>query len=123
VGDAVRRGEQGFSLVEVLVALVILSFGVLSVGQMFVYAIRRAAASADIGKAGAAAVKRMENLRATPFASLTAGAFSDTTDPAVTVSWTIDPGTTIKTITVTGTARRQLSGPAKKVKLMTLRAK
>jgi prepilin-type N-terminal cleavage/methylation domain-containing protein len=122
-----KRGEQGFSLPEILVAIVILTFGVLSVSQMFVYAIRRVAASADIGKAGAAAAKRMENLRATPFASLTAGtSFSDTTDPAVIVNWSIVNdlgGAPLKTISVTATARRQLSGPAKKVTLMTMRAK
>jgi Tfp pilus assembly protein PilV len=134
VGGAVKRGEHGSSLVEVLVAFVLLTFGLLSVAPMFVYGARRAAASADIGKAGAAATKRMELLRATSYGSLIAGghltsddvSYSDTTDPAVLVRWTIASDTTpatAKTITVVAIARRQVSGAAKRVKLTTLRAR
>ena len=134
MGGAVRRGERGSSLVEVLVAFVLLTFGVLAAAPMFVYGVRRAAASADIGKAGAAATKRLELLRATPYASLAAGgslasdiaSYSDLTDPALRVRWTIsNDGTpaTVKTITVVAISRRQVSGPAKRVKLTTLRAR
>lgn len=129
-----KRGERGFSLVEVLLAFMLLTFGVLAVVPMFVYGARRVAASADIGKAGAAAVKRMETLRATSYGSLTAGgslssnltSYSDTTDPAVIVRWTIADNTTpatVKTIVVLATARRQVSGPAKKVRFTTMRAR
>ena len=134
MGGAVKRGEGGFSLVEVLVALVLLMFGVLAVAPMFVYGARKAAASADIGKAGAAAARRMENLRATAYGSLAAGgslnsnvaSYSDTTDPAVLVRWTIvDDATpaTVKTIAVLAIARRQVSGPAKRVAFTTMRAR
>jgi len=129
-----KRGERGFSLVEVLVALLILTFGLLAVVPMFVYGARRAAASADIGKAGAAATKRMERLRATAYGSLAAGgslssnltSYSDTTDPAVLVRWAISDNatpSTVKTISVVAIARRQVSGPAKRVQFMTLRAR
>ena len=115
-------------------AFVLLTFGVLTAVPMFVYGVRRTAASADVGKAGAAATKRMELLRATSYGSLTAGgslasdllSYSDLTDPAVLVRWTIanDATTaTAKTITVVAIARRQVSGPAKQVKLTTLRAR
>jgi len=129
-----KRGERGFSLVEVLVALVLLMFGVLAVAPMFVYGARKAAASADIGKAGAAAARRMENLRATAYGSLAAGgslnsnvaSYSDTTDPAVLVRWTVaDNATpsTVKTIAVLAISRRQVSGPAKRVRFTTMRAR
>lgn len=134
MGDAVNRGEQGSSLVEVLVAFVILTFGVLAVAPMFMYGMRGAAASADIGKAGEAATKRMELLRATSYGSLAQGgslasnvvSYSDTTDPAVIVRWAISNDTTpatVKTISVIAIARRRVLGPAKQVKLTTLRAR
>jgi len=128
------RGERGFSLVEILVALLILMFGLLAVVPMFVYGVRRVAASADIGKAGAAAVKRMEQLRATDFGGLAAGgslnsnvvSYSDATDPAVIVRWSISDNVTpatVKTISVVAIARRQISGPAKRVQFVTMRAR
>ncbi len=134
MGGAVRRGEHGSSLVEVLVAFVLLTFGVLAVAPMFVYGVRRAAASADFGKAGAAATKRMERLRGTAYGSLAPGGslvsdvltYSDLTDPTVLVRWTITNDATpatVKTISVVAIARRQVSGPAKRVKLTTLRAR
>lgn len=115
-------------------AFVLLTFGLLAVAPMFVYGVRRAAASADIGKAAAAAAKRMERLRATSYDALAVGgsltsdavSFSDTTDPAVVVRWTIGNDaipSTAKTIAVVAIARRQVSGPAKRVKLTTLRAR
>jgi len=130
----VKRGEHGSSLLEVLVAFVLLTFGLLAVAPLFVYGARRAAASADIGRAGAAATKRMELLRATSYGSLTPGgslasdivSYADMTDPAILVRWTIANDTTpatAKTITVLAIARRQVSGPAKRVKLTTLRSR
>ena len=128
------RGERGFSLVEVLVALLILMLGILAVAPMFIYGARRAAASADIGKAGAAATKRMELLRATSYGSLPSGgslssdltSYSDATDPAVLVRWAISDNatpSTVKTISVVAISRRQVSGPAKRVQFMTLRSR
>jgi prepilin-type N-terminal cleavage/methylation domain-containing protein len=129
-----KRGERGFSLVEVLLALLLLALGMLAVVPMFVYGARRVAASADIGKAGAAAVKRMERLRATEFGALAAGgslnsnvvSYSDATDSAVIVRWSISDDVTpatVKTISVVAIARRQVSGPAKRVQLVTMRAR
>jgi prepilin-type N-terminal cleavage/methylation domain-containing protein len=130
----VRRGASGFSLIEVLLALGLLSLGLLSIAPLYVWGTRRAAASADFGKVGAAAVKRMELLRATGFGSLAAGgsltsdvtSYSDTTDPAVFVRWTIADNAspaTVKTINVIAIARRVVSGPAKKIQFATKRSK
>jgi len=126
---------DGFSLIEVLVALSLLGTGLLAVAPMFIYGQRKAAASADFGRVGAAAVKRLEALRATAFASLPQGgdlttnltSYSDTTDPSVIVRWTITndqtPVTTSKTIIVLALARRQLWGPVKTVQIFTKRSR
>jgi Tfp pilus assembly protein PilV len=134
LGRAMKRGEAGFSLVELLAALFLLAAGLLSVAPMFVYGARKAASSADYGKVGAAAVGRMEQLRARGFAALTPGgsltadvaSFFDASDPAVTVRWTISDDTspaTAKTINVIAIAKRHVAGPAKQVKLATKRAR
>jgi Tfp pilus assembly protein PilV len=130
----VKHGEEGFSLVELLAALFLLAAGLLSVAPMFVYGSRKAASSNDFGKVGAAAVARMERLRATGFSSLTAGgslssnlaSYFDTSDPAVTVRWTIADDTTpatLKTITVLAIAKRQVYGPSKQAQLSSERAR
>ena len=123
-----NRGESGFSLIEVLVALVLLAFGLLAVAPLYVLASRETAASADYGTAGALAVRRMEMLRTTPFNSLGAGGsltanstgFFDTSDVRSTVRWTVTNNAsppTVKTITVRAISMRRPEGPAKVVEL------
>ena len=134
LGNAMKRGSAGFSLIEVLLAMMILGLSVLAVGPMFVYGMRKSASSADLGKVGAAAVKEMELLRAASFGSLTAGgsltgnvtSFFDTTDPSVILRWTIaDDATpaTVKTINVLAISTRAVSGPAKRIQLSTMRSR
>lgn len=129
-----RSGAAGFSLIEVLLALFVLGLGLLSVAPLFVHGTRAAAGSADFGKVGAAAVKEMELLRLASYGSLAAGgslnsnltSFSDTTDPAVTLRWTIANNATpatVKTINVVAIAKRVVSGPAKQIQLVTKRSK
>jgi prepilin-type N-terminal cleavage/methylation domain-containing protein len=129
-----KPSQSGFSLVEVLVALVLLSFGLLAVAPLFVFATRETAASADYGTAGALAVRRMEMLRTVDFNSLTAGGnltsnatgFFDTGDSRSTVRWTVTNNatpTTIKTIVVRAISMRQPEGPAKVVELTYRRVK
>ena len=135
--DPVRsraRGERGFSLVEVLVALFVISLGVLAAAPMFVYAMKGNAAGADFGSVGAIAVERMELLRSQTFGSLTAGGnlasnvtnFSDVTDPEYIVRWRIQdnatPATT-KTITVRAIATRRVVGQRKEITVTTLRGR
>ena len=129
-----RRSQSGFSLVEVLVALVLLAFGLLAVAPLFVFATRETAASADYGTAGALAVRRMEMLRTVDFNSLTAGGsltsnatgFFDTGDSRSTVRWTVENNATpvtIKTVVVRAISMRQPEGPAKVVELTYRRVK
>jgi len=129
-----RRESCGFTLVEVLLALALLFVGVVAAAPMFIFAMKETAAGADMGSVGAAAVDRMELLRATDFYSLTAGGnlassvsgYSDTANARYTIRWQIvDNGTppTEKTIGVRVVAARQAIGIAKEVTLTSLRAR
>jgi len=68
-----RRDERGFSLVEVLVAIVILAVGLLSLAQMMVIATNSNALSGRMTASAALAKEQLELLKAAPF-------YSDTTD-------------------------------------------
>ncbi len=129
-----KSGQSGFTLVEVLVALFVLAFGLLAVAPLFVFAARDAAASSDYGVASALAVKRLEMLRTVEFTSLAAGGsltsnttgFFDTSDPRSTVRWTVTNNAsppTMKTVVVRAISMRQPEGPAKVVELTYRRVK
>ena len=128
------RGERGFSLIEVLVALFVISLGVLAAAPMFIYAMKGNAAGADFGSVGAIAVERMEILRSRTFGSLTAGGnlttsvtnYSDLTDPEYIVRWRIEDNAspaTRKTITVRAIAVRRVVGQRKEITVTTLRGR
>jgi type IV pilus modification protein PilV len=127
-----RRTEQGFTLVEVLVALFLLAIGLLAVAPMFVLAVRSAASSADMGLVNASAMNRLEGLRATGFASLPAGGslttnvagYYDTSRPDVTVRWTVTNNATpatLKTIVVRTVSTRRALGLQKEITVSTKR--
>ena len=61
------RCDQGFSLVEVLIANVILAVGVLSVAQLFTLAIASNVAAARRTEATILASQKLEELRAMPW--------------------------------------------------------
>jgi len=128
------RSARGFTLVEVLLALGLLFIGVVAAAPMFIFAMKETAAGADMGSVGAAAVDRMELLRASDFYSLPAGGslssnvggYSDTTSALYTVRWQIVDNAspaTMKTISVRAIAARQAMGPAKEVTLISLRGR
>jgi type IV pilus assembly protein PilV len=125
---------RGFSLVEVLIALLLLTVGVLAVAPMFISAARENAGGADIGSTGAMAVARLELLRTSDFDDLTAGGslvsnvagFHDVSDPDFVVRWEIIDGggpAGVKTIRVRALALRQVAGMPKSVELTTMRAR
>jgi prepilin-type N-terminal cleavage/methylation domain-containing protein len=129
-----RAEGRGFSLVEVLLALALLFVGVVAAAPMFIFAMKETAAGADLGSVGAAAVDRMELLRASDFYSLPAGGslasnvsgYSDTSSSKVTVRWQIVDNAsppTVKTISVRAIAARQAIGLPKEVILTSLRAR
>jgi type II secretory pathway pseudopilin PulG len=128
------RGEAGTSLVEVLVAMLLLAIGAVAVVPVFVSSVRRNASSADVSSLNAAATGRLELLRNAPAYSLIPGGslvsnvagYSDTSDPDVVVRWEIVDGggpAGVKTIRSMAIAVRQVYGRQESVQLATLRGR
>lgn len=124
--------QSGFTLLEVLVALFLIGLGVLAAAPMFIYATQEIAVGGDFGAVGAAAVDRMEQLRAEEYSVLAAGGslqtnatgYSDISDPDLTVRWSIVDNTTpprTKTIEVRAIATRQITGQRKEITLTSIR--
>lgn len=66
--DANRtRGDKGFSLIEVLVAIVILTVGLLSLAQMMVLSTNANTLSGRMTSCSALAKQQLERLKAAPF--------------------------------------------------------
>ncbi len=124
---------RGFTLLEVLLALFLLSVAVIGTAPLFVIATRENASAGDMGSVGAAAVQRMEQLRAVPYGNLVPGGsldaddagYFDDSDPDFIVRWVIagnpNPPAATTLITVRAIANRQISGLPKEVVVRTLR--
>lgn len=86
----VTHAEAGFSLVELVMALIVLSFGVVGLATTTLF-ITRELTLAEVTTARAIAIQSvMENIRATPYDSLDVG--GDTIGKMV-VSWTVTANT------------------------------
>ncbi len=131
---SVVRSENGTSLLEVLVALLLIAMGAVSVAPMFVSSADANASGADISSLTSMATARLESLRATAFHDLIPGgsltsslaSYSDTTDPSAVVRWEIIDGggpTDTKTIRLIAFVVTQLSGQQKSVDFSTLRSR
>jgi type II secretory pathway pseudopilin PulG len=128
----VKIGSSGFTLVEALVAALLLALALLAAVPLFTQAMHGADASGALGSASAAAEERFELLRATTYGSLPAGGsltsdvtgYFDTPQPDMVVRWQIvdnvSPAST-KTITVRAIRQGSGPGPARQVELVTLR--
>lgn len=128
------RSESGTSLLEVVVALLLIALGTLAVVPMFVSAKGVNASGADISSLSAKATAQMESLRAEPFHHIVAGGsltsnvagYSDTSDPKVVVRWQVVDGggpSGTKTIRLLAFAVTELSAKASSVELTTLRSR
>jgi prepilin-type N-terminal cleavage/methylation domain-containing protein len=62
-----RSAQDGFTLIEVMVAMMILTVGLLSLAQMMVLATNSNSLSGRMTSASALAKEQMERLKATPF--------------------------------------------------------
>ena len=82
------RSEGGFSLVEPLVAMVVISFSLLGSVGMFAVAQEGISGSAKSLEAMALAESRMERLRALPYSSLLSG---NQTVNGIVLTWTVLP--------------------------------
>lgn len=136
VGRVVMKpaSGRGFTLVETVVALSLMSVIILAAAPMFIFAMKETAAAGDLGVVAAAAVDRMEFLRTINFNSLTPGGsltsnvsgYSDTSDPDFTVRWQIADNTspvTVKTIDVRVVASRSPIGRPKQITLSSMRVR
>ena len=90
-----NTNQGGFTLIEVLVAVSILAFGILAVGSMQVTSIKQNAHANQVTEASVLARDRLEKLMGLPYANagLNAGAYHDSNPPAgYTISWEIANG-------------------------------
>jgi len=129
-----QKRSSGFTLPEVNIALFIVGIGLLALAPLFIQGAKVTASSMDMSIAAAAAVERLELLRATGFNSLPAGGsvtsnvtgFFDSSNPDVTVRWSITDNAspaTLKTIAVRATATGSPMGLPKRADLVTVRSR
>jgi Tfp pilus assembly protein PilV len=76
------RNSQGFTLVETLIATVVLLSGIVAVAQMFSYSAATNISTQQMTSATLLTTNKMEQLRALPFANLTTGGSLDPDAPA-----------------------------------------
>jgi len=112
----IQKNERGFTLVEVMIALGILSFGVLAVASMQSSALLGTSRSNSVTIATNIATDRMERLMAIPFANLAAlGSgnntyFSSSSNPPAAlplnmkdqdITWSVTPGPVASSLRIT----------------------
>jgi len=114
-----RTGHRGFTLVEVLIALFILSFVLLSLSATVISVMRATSQSKGMATATILAQDRMESLKNLKFSALASGSDSAMTgNVTYHREWTVSDSDTIKTITVSVGWSDPLS---RKVSITTLR--
>ena len=105
LGPFSPQSQKGFSLIEVLISITILSIGLLGLAALQVHAIRGNALGKKNTLAVALAEEKMEEVRNTPYASIGAGTTTETSvngriyDRVTTVEDNT-PATDMKRITV-----------------------
>ena len=101
---SIQRNQKGFTLLEFLIAVMILSVAMLGMATLTGAMISYNKEAFDNTRAVALAQGKMEQLKNIPYGSLTGS--NDTPQSPYTRTWTVDddtPGTDMKTLTVTVT--------------------
>jgi len=120
------------TLLEVLLALVLLGISLLAVAPMFIAAMQVNSAGGKLGSSSALALERMEQLRAEPFNNLVIGGsltsnvagYSDMSTQDFVVRWKIDPNAVPPNtllITVRASPLASAPGPGTDLVVTTLR--
>jgi prepilin-type N-terminal cleavage/methylation domain-containing protein len=102
IQDATQMNSNGFTLVEVMIAMAIFVIGFLAVGSMQIAAIKGNGGAREATEAATLATKQLESLITLPYDSITAG--GPVTQGAYNISWDVandTPLPNVKTITVT----------------------
>ncbi len=77
-----RKSDSGYSLVEVMVALVVLTVAILPMIGMFESALRAATTSGDYDRARACANQRLEQAKSLPYEVVKAGPAEGVCEPS-----------------------------------------
>lgn len=127
-----RRDCAGFTLLEILVALVLMGLAILAAVPLFVYAMESNQTADDVGRINTLAMQQLEVLRSTDYSSLTAGGdldsnlsgFFDDSESEYLVRWVIADGGSppAKTITVRAIAHVSSVGEKRQSTITTVRA-
>jgi prepilin-type N-terminal cleavage/methylation domain-containing protein len=96
----VEPRRQGFTIIEVLFALIILTFGVLGLASTTLWVVRQTQVSEVATERTIALQSVIEELRAAPYNDVVAGSG---TEGNFSVSWTVAVGANSKLVTVTTT--------------------
>ncbi len=97
--------SRGFTLIETLIALVILAFGLLGIASLTGITTRNNASGGHMTEAATFAQDKLEEIRTTPFANINSG--NDTKMGAQGIqnarNWVVavSPGGNVKTVTLT----------------------
>lgn len=94
---AMREGGGGFSLIEVMIAILILTVGLLALAQMMVIATNANALSGRMTGSAALAKEQLELLKAAPFYINPADISPSGVNPMLQVGGDLDNDTTVST--------------------------
>jgi prepilin-type N-terminal cleavage/methylation domain-containing protein len=102
MSDRIASPNRGFTLVEVLVSMTVLSLGLALLGALLIRSARQATAASSVVYENAALTKEIGRLGAMPFAALAAGT------TCTTVTAHPMPHQICTTITATNTKRKTI---------------
>jgi len=105
--------EKGFTLSEALVAIVVLSLGLLGLERMHIAAIQVNTIASRLTQATTLAQDRAEQLMALPYNHAMLADTTENTPQGYTISWTVDTNSSIgiKTINISVTWKNKGSQP------------
>jgi type IV pilus modification protein PilV len=116
-GRGAARARRGFSLIELMVAMVLLTVGIMGLVAVSTYSLRQTNAAGRHSKAAMVAQSRMERLRSLDCSRIAGG--SAVTD-SVTESWSVTSvGNRTRTVTANFTYTRPPLGVMQTLSLQT----
>lgn len=108
----ILRKERGFTLIEVLLSIAILAFGLLAVAKMQGSAIQGNFFASGKTEAVTWAQDRMERLMALPYANVASG--GPITQGNYDISWVVNAGPVANTKSITVTVTPRIKGVGQK---------